>query len=189
MTHCLLRPLTSKPALWAHLGNWVAVAKGGSKWAPKCNSKLKIGRKLKFKIQFFGFDDISCTYSGVGEFIGWSVTNDQWSLTDSGKQFFIPRELKNRANRWLITLPWVHYYPAEPMPQRPRHWNISRGISIAQASASIKKHSHIPGKPLNGFRMGFFTKILTLLMSLDSHRALLVDHAWDNIYFLKGVSM
>ena len=76
-----------------------------------------------------------------------------------GKQFFIQRELKNRTNKWLITLPWVHYYPAEPTPQRPRHWNISRGISFAQASASIKKHSHKLGKPLNGFRMGFFTML------------------------------
>ena len=59
----------------------------------------------------------------------------------------------------MITLPWVHYYPAEPTPQRPRHWNISRGISFAQASASIKKHSHKLGKPLNGFRMGFFTML------------------------------
>ena len=59
----------------------------------------------------------------------------------------------------MITLPWVHYYPAEPTPHRPRHWNISREISFAWASASIEKHSHILGKPHNGFRMGFFTML------------------------------
>ena len=36
----------------------------------------------------------------------------------------------------LISLPWVHYYPAKPTPHKPRPWSISSGIMNVQASVS-----------------------------------------------------
>ena len=42
----------------------------------------------------------------------------------------------------LISLPWVHYYPAKPTPHWPRHWNVSIGIECIQASVSTEKYGY-----------------------------------------------
>ena len=47
------------------------------------------------------------------------------------------------TNQRLITLLWVHYYPAKPTPHKPRHWNISIEINCVQASASMRV-DHFP---------------------------------------------
>ena len=57
------------------------------------------------------------------------------------KQVFIPIELKNeQVEQMVIFTPLGELSPSRSKaPQRPRHWNISRGITFAQASVSIMK--------------------------------------------------
>ena len=50
---------------------------------------------------------------------------------NKGKLFFIPKELKNRTNRWLITLPMGSLLPSRAnATQAQTIWKISRGDYI-----------------------------------------------------------